>query len=221
MKVCTDACILGAWAANKLAGNASSQMDVLDIGTGTGLLSLMLAQQLPASIDAVELDKAAASQAADNIAASPWPQKIQVYQENILAFKPGKKYDVIISNPPFFENDLKSNSHIKNNAKHESSLKLSELVNVIKSLLEDEGRAFILLPYHRTNEFTQLAAASNLYGNNLLLVRQSPAHDFFRSVIMLSNIANPIITKELTIHDSQRQYTSAFRELLQDFYLQF
>lgn len=221
MKVCTDACILGAWAAKKLAGSAPGTMDVLDIGTGTGLLSLMLAQQLPVVIDAVELNEAAAKQASENVAASPWPQKIRVHHHNILEFEPGKKYNVIISNPPFFENDLKSNTNEKNAAKHDTTLKLSELVVCINNMLAVNGKAFILLPYHRTNPFTELVTEDRLSINELLLVKQSPAHEFFRSVFMVSNTAIETTTNELIIHDSQRQYTDAFRELLQDYYLQF
>ena len=221
MKVCTDACVLGAWAAKKLAATTPSKLDVIDIGTGTGLLSLMLAQQLPAAIDAVELDEAAAKQANENVAASPWPNKIKVHQVNILKFEPGKKYDAIISNPPFFESDLKSSSKEKNAAKHDTALKLSELVTCIKNLLAQEGSAFILLPYHRTEHFTQLVAESGLHINEFLLVKQSPAHNFFRSALMVSKTSYMPVIEELIIHDNQRQYTAPFMELLQDYYLKF
>lgn len=221
MKVCTDACILGAWAAKKTALNSAEELSILDIGTGTGLLSLMLAQQLPAMIHAVELDKAAAMQAKENVAASPWPQKIKLYQQNIMCFEPANKFDVIISNPPFYEHELKSPSLEKNAAKHDTALKLSELINCIGQMLADEGQAFILLPQHRTARLIELAKENNLFINQMLLVKQSPAHDFFRSVFMLSKSAGATITSELMIHDSQRQYTASFKELLQEYYLQF
>ena len=108
MKVCTDACIFGAWAAGKLKESSISVRHILDIGCGTGLLSLMLAQNTNADIDAVEINTDAASQAKENILQSPGINKIKVINASILEFVPEKNYDFIICNPPFYEDDLKS-----------------------------------------------------------------------------------------------------------------
>src|SRR5437868_5022622 len=125
MKVCTDACLFGAYIANELQSIPVNT--ILDIGAGTGLLSLMLAQKTTAVIDAVEIDNAAFEQAKENIAASPWKEKINTYHADISTFKTGKRYEHIISNPPFFEDDLRSNDEKKNFAKHDSSLTLENL----------------------------------------------------------------------------------------------
>src|ERR1700749_3701473 len=113
MKVCTDACIFGAFAAN-IVRRTSNIIRILDIGTGTGLLSLMLAQQADVIIDAIEIDADAYQQAQDNFTASPWKERLTVINKDILAFTVNKKYDGIISNPPFFENDLLSDNQEKN-----------------------------------------------------------------------------------------------------------
>ena len=112
MKVCTDACMLGAWTAGKLGGSGIN--NILDIGCGTGLLSLMLSQKINASIDAVEIDADAAKQAGENISASPWAANIRVIHTSLQEFMPKKKYDLIICNPPFYENDLRSEHENKN-----------------------------------------------------------------------------------------------------------
>src|SRR5262245_58656662 len=125
MKVTTDGCLFGAWVAASKAGNAAAGKHVLDIGTGTGLLSLMYAQKHPhAQIDAIEIDEAAAQQAADNFAASPWQKRLQLIHSDIKDYRPSHPYDTIISNPPFYENQLSSGNAKKNMAHHSSSIGL-------------------------------------------------------------------------------------------------
>lgn len=114
MKVCTDACLFGAYAANQLI--FINPAECLDIGTGTGLLSLMLAQKIPANIDAVEIEYASYSQAKGNFEHSPWREQLNVFHTDINQFQSEKKYNCIISNPPFFEKDLKSEDEKKNAA---------------------------------------------------------------------------------------------------------
>ena len=143
MKVCTDACLLGAFAANRLPLTVHR---LLDIGTGTGLLSLMLAQRnLNAVIDAVEIDEAAAEQAKENFNNSPWKERLNVHNEPIQKFAKSinKKYDVIICNPPFFENDLKSNDNQRNLALHSAALSLEELISIVGFLLEKNWKLFL------------------------------------------------------------------------------
>jgi len=111
MKVCTDACLFGAYMANELQQQQVNS--ILDIGSGTGVLSLMLAQKTMAAIDAVEIDEAAFTQAAANISESPFGKKITIFNADILQFHPGKKYQSIITNPPFFEGDLQSGDEKK------------------------------------------------------------------------------------------------------------
>jgi len=217
MKVCTDACILGAWFAQKTP--AWSQ--VLDIGSGTGLLMLMLAQKHKGEIRGIELDLAAYRQLRDNIGQSPWRQMLKAFPGDVRSFTFPGKFDFIISNPPFFEGDLLSASATANLAKHSKELTLTELLAVIDVNLSSEGSFGILLPYHRMAWFVEQAAGR--YGFFLreeLLVRQTPKHDFFRSILYFSrHREGSVATAELTIQDGEGGYTPDFVELMKDYYL--
>ena len=217
MKVCTDACILGAWTAMK--GQSFSIKNILDIGCGTGLLSLMLVQKIDATIDAIEINNAAAEQAAENIAASPWPDRINIVQSSIQDLKTITKYDLIICNPPFYEDDLRSNDKDRNAAKHDTVLRFEELLASIKENLNEEGIAVVLLPFHRTAYFEATAKEQLLFIQEKLLIKQTPKHDHFRSIILLSSKFHDEPTvNELIIHDGQRNYTEEFKDLLNDYY---
>lgn len=219
MKVCTDACLLGAIVACKLSEPENQVNNILDIGTGTGLLSLMLAQKTNAVIDAVEINEEASKQARKNFELSPWANKIQVYHTGIQHFIPAKKYDVIISNPPFFEEDLHSSDAAKNDAKHDTGLTLKELVLFIKNHLTQQGNAFLLLPFNRTTFLQSQAEKQGLFVKEVILVRQSIHHSFFRSIVQLSTQPFAITQTELSIHDGNREYTAGFTALLKDYYL--
>lgn len=217
MKVCTDACILGAWFAQK----APAWSQVLDIGSGTGLLMLMLAQKHKGEIRGIELDLAAYRQLRDNIGQSPWKNMLKVFPGDVRTFSFPEKFDFIITNPPFFENDLPSATEGEILAKHSRELTLAQLLSVIDANLSPEGSFGILLPYHRTAWFAEQAAAR--YGFSLreqLLVRQTPRHDFFRSILYFSRHRQVSIpTTELTIQNSEGGYTPDFVELMKDYYL--
>ena len=218
MKVCTDACILGAWAAARTQDNMVK--NVLDIGCGTGLLSLMLSQKLNAKTDALEIDPAAATQAAENISRSPWVNNIIVTATPLQDFIPAEKYDLIISNPPFFEDGLRSADENNNAAKHDTTLRLDELILFVKKWLNDAGTFVVLLPFHRTAYLEKMANEHTLFVQEKLLVKQSPKHDHFRSILLLSKKEIPNTeTAELTIHDNERNYTPEFESLLKDYYL--
>ena len=131
MKICTDACLFGAW----LAAKNDNGLKMLDIGSGTGLLSLMLAQKTTAAIDAVEIDEAAYTQTVENFAVSPWKDRLQVFhrsiQEYTAAFirEASTPYDLIFSNPPFFENHLKSSDPKRNLALHRETLNVADILD--------------------------------------------------------------------------------------------
>jgi tRNA1Val (adenine37-N6)-methyltransferase len=217
MKVCTDACILGAWFADKAPAYAL----VLDIGSGTGLLMLMLAQKHKGEIRGIEIDLDAFHQLKENIGQSPWRQLLKVYPGDVRSFSFPEKFDFIISNPPFFENDLPASTAAANLARHSKELTLSELLEVIDANLSYNGTFGVLLPYHRTAWFEEQASAR--YGFTLkekLLVRQTPRHDYFRSILHFSRLGDKFTpTAELTIQDSQGAYTEDFTELMNDYYL--
>lgn len=218
MKVCTDACLFGAWVAEKISVDTSAK-SILDIGTGTGLLSLMLAQKTNAMIEAVELDKEAASQAAENFNASEWKKRLHISNSGIEEFDAGKKYDLIISNPPFFENDLKSTNEQRNAAMHSTTLNLEELLVQIDRLLKADGKGAVLIPYHRSGYFEKLLAVHDFFVQEVMHVKQSVKHDFFRSQYYFSKEPVQKEISEMIIQDSERQYTSRFVELLKDYYL--
>jgi len=217
MKVCTDACILGAWFANK----TPAWSHVLDIGSGTGLLMLMLAQKHKGEIRGIELDGNAYHQLKQNIGQSPWKQMLKVYPGDVRSFSFPGKFDFIITNPPFYEGDLAASTEAANLARHSKELTLSELLTVIDANLTPEGSFGILLPYHRSAGFEQQALSD--YGFSLrekLLVRQTPRHDYFRSVLYFSRRKEGFVpTSELTIQNSEGVYTEDFTDLMRDYYL--
>ncbi|MBX2930890.1 MAG: methyltransferase [Chitinophagaceae bacterium] len=216
MKVTTDACLFGAWCAAKI--NLLKPTYIVDIGTGTGLLSLMLAQNTNATIDAVEINEQAASQAKQNINTSLFENKITVYHSPIQNFETNILYDFIITNPPFFENDLLSNSTQRNTALHSTQLQLTELIEHLKRLLKPNGYFAILLPYHRTAYFENLA--KDFYLIEKTFVQQTPQHSFFRTMLLYSNSTHQHSQENhICIHQSNNTYTTAFTELLKPYYL--
>lgn len=220
MKVCTDSCLFGAWIADSFSSFINIEKRILDIGTGTGLLSLMMAQKNNGTIDALEIDKEAALQASENILLSPWHHHIQVLQKSLQEFQPYSKYDVIISNPPFFEGDLKSKTGNKNNAKHDTSLTLDYLVDFIFKYLKKEGKAAIMIPFHRRAYFEKIIKSFFVI-EKIAKVRQSPNHHYFRAMYIISYPMNHQVTEEfeICIRNHNGQYDPRFIELLRDYYL--
>jgi tRNA1Val (adenine37-N6)-methyltransferase len=233
MKVCTDACILGAWFAGahehsggQERGGNLSWSRALDIGSGTGLLMLMLAQKHPGFIQGIELDAAAFGQLEENIGQSRWKERLRVVAGDARKFVFPEKFDLIISNPPFFEGDLPSASGPENLAKHSKELTLAELIRVIDANLEPAGSFGILLPYHRVEYFEGLAAQYDFYAREKLLVRQTPGHDPFRAILYFSRRNGSATAKddagelaELTIKNDEGSYTQEFVALMKDYYL--
>ncbi|MES2773714.1 MAG: methyltransferase [Bacteroidota bacterium] len=227
MKVTTDSCLFGAWCAvgsHQLAvGKEFLNMKhaVLDIGTGSGLLSLMYVQQNPTvDIDAVELDEHAAAQATENVGASPWPSSVTVVHQNIKDFEPGYLFDVIISNPPFYEQQLQSNDAKKNSAHHSSQLSLEALFETVNRLLKTDGHFFILLPGYRTDEVIAIAGMFSLFPAKKVMVKQTPQHGYFRTMILFGRQNEAAITEqEIVIETERGKYSDAFITLLKDYYL--
>ncbi len=217
MKVCTDACLFGAYIANAIKDMEVA--GILDIGTGTGLLPLMLAQQTNAAIDTIEIDKAAYEQASDNIQQSPWAERITVFNEDVNDFDEAKQYDLIISNPPFFEGDLKSVAANKNAAKHDTTLTLSQLLQSVKKHLHPGGLFAALLPYHRVNDCIAEAGNAGLFLSEKVLVKQTPSHNYFRGILIFSHHQMNIGAEEILIRDEKGNYSDQFIDLLKLYYL--
>lgn len=220
MKVCTDACLFGAWVAEWLMHEHASVKHILDIGAGTGLLSLMLAQNSNAFIDAVEIDEGAAKQANENFNRSKWNNRLKLLHAPIQTIVPNKQYDLIISNPPFYEDDLKSSNTARNLALHSQALKLDELLLSIQQLLADKGHFAILLPYSRAAQFIEMANRLGFYVEKEANVQQTELHGFFRSMLLFSRNSLKPVTETILIKNNQT-YSDAFRNLLSPFYLPF
>jgi tRNA1Val (adenine37-N6)-methyltransferase len=219
MKVCTDSCLFGAYIADKIEQEIIQPKRILDIGAGTGLLSLMIAQKSHADIDAVEIDESSYRQTTENFSESKWNQRLQAFHADVKSFVSAFKYDLIISNPPFFENDLKSESKHKNLAKHHDTLTLNELMQCVKNNLETDGNFAVLLPFKRIEYFKRIAAENGFYLKEELLVKQTPKHTYFRGILFFTTEAKSINSKELIIKDEAGNYTCEFNSLIKDYYL--
>lgn len=220
MKVTTDACLFGAWVATEVHKLTSSQVHLLDIGTGTGLLSLMMAQKTEGQIEAVEIDAAAAEQASENVAASPWSKRIQVLQQDVLQWQTARQYDCIFSNPPFYQNEIKSAKDQKNIAHHDEGLTLAELLPFIKNHLTEEGRFFLLLPAKREKEAEALLKSNGLFLQQKVSVQQTLKHQPFRLMIQGRRKKVAAVTEQaIHIKNEADAYTPEFISLLQDYYL--
>jgi tRNA1Val (adenine37-N6)-methyltransferase len=239
MKVCTDACIFGAWFAEK----TPSYSLVLDIGSGTGLLMLMLAQKHKGEIQGIELDLDAFKQLKENITGSPFQNGLKAFPGDVRSYAFPQKFDFIITNPPFFEGDLPATSEAANLAKHSKELTLAALLTVIDNNLKSTGSFGILLPYHRVAYFIELAAGHGFALAEKLLVRQTPRHDFFRGILHFSRSLSQeggsqkeedgsrkeedgsrraksfVPSSELCIKNEAGVYTEDFVELMKDYYL--
>jgi tRNA1Val (adenine37-N6)-methyltransferase len=211
MKVCTDACLFGAWVAAEAGGKGIQR--ILDIGSGTGLLSLMLAQATGGIIDAVEIDDHAYRQTAENFAASPWADKLKVHHCAIQEFSPPFLYDLIICNPPFYENELRSPDSKKNVAMHSTQLNLDDLLRNMKRLLTPGGTTAMLIPYIRMAEIEGKIKSVNLFIQKKILVKQTERHVPFRCMYTLQDVFSDYAERKITVKDDE------FNSLLKSYYL--
>lgn len=222
MKVCTDACLFGAWIAHYLKSNELRFNHVLDIGAGTGLLGLMIAQNTLALIEAVEINSAAADQAKVNFSISPFAQNLTIHNVDINNFSSNEKFDLILCNPPFYNKSLKSTNESRNIALHDLGFSFQELIHFAKENLSKNGLFGVLIPYFRTNEFEILLTKNNLFVKQKCLVKQTEKHSYFRSMFLISGTRQPnnIIRQEILIKENG-SYSPPFIELLKDYYLNF
>lgn len=215
MKVTTDAIVFGAMIDTRHCRN------ILDIGSGTGLLSLMMAQKTTAPITAIELDDAAVEQSMVNIKSSPWPEQISVVHASIQQYTANndRTFDCIVTNPPFFEQSLKGPDHQRNLARHSDSLDFSVLADIIQKQLSANGTAWVLLPVNSAKRFLQEASGKRLYPVAITELCSTLQHSPHRWIIQLSHQKTVTKKQTLVFYHQDRQYTEAFRQLTRDYYL--
>ena len=218
-KVGTDAVLLGAWA------DIFKSASILEIGTGTGVIAMMMAQRAQASITAVEFDDNAASQAKYNFQRCSFG-RLDVEQDSIQDFA-GKcqvKFDHVVCNPPFFQFSSKPNSDTLHKAKHTDSLEPSELIACSARLSNENGRLSIVIPFSDQDYWIEIAQTEGFYPNQKLLVRPAPEFDYKRVLIEFGKSEELCKEQEITLEEGEggnRTYTSQFQEMMKDYYIKF
>jgi len=219
MKVGMDGVLLGAWA------NTSGADRILDIGTGTGLIALMLAQKNAlAQIEAVEIDREACEEAVLNVQQSDWSGRINLHCQSFQEFvaETGNKYDLIVSNPPFFSNGVKAPAETRAQARHADALPLDVLISGAAKLLNENGQIALILPTEQLQDVENLAEINGLSLARLCRVKPNPIKPDFRILVELAKEQVALQEENLMIEfEKHHDYTPAYRELTKDFYLKF
>jgi tRNA1Val (adenine37-N6)-methyltransferase len=218
MKVGTDGVLLGAWT---LVENSSR---IFDVGTGTGLVALMLAQRCNANIDAVEIDEKAFQEAGHNFSQSMWHNRLKVFHGDFLKHSlkdDDEKYDLIVSNPPFFVNSLKTKDPQLALAKHDINMCIEQLINKTQSLLKADGRLTLIFPYSITDQVKESARLAGFFVKRRTDVFAKPSKTPIRTLMELS--LKPVFPEinQLVIRDDSNQFSSSFKELTSPYYLNF
>lgn len=217
MKIGTDGVLLGAWTS------IQDPSAILDIGAGTGILALMLAQRSDAmQIDALEIDEDAYEQCVENFENSAWADRLFCYHAALDEFAEemeDEKYDLIISNPPFHTEDYKSGDNARNMARFADSLPFEELIKFASELLSDKGSFAVIIPYSEENYFLKLSEKVNLFPNRITRVRGTVNTAVKRSLLQLSFTDKPFSSNELILEESRHQYTQNYQKMVAPFYL--
>ena len=217
MKIGTDGVLLGAWTS------VQDAYSILDIGAGTGILALMLAQRSDAEqIDALEIDEDAYEQCVDNFENSPWADRLFCFHAALDEFveeMKDEKYDLIISNPPFYTEDYKSGDTARNMARFAEALPFEELIKFASELLSDEGSFAVIIPYSEEEYFLKLSEQVNLFPNRITRVRGTESTPLKRSLLQLSFTEKPFSSNELILEESRHQYTKDYQKMVAPFYL--
>ena len=217
MKVGTDAVLLGAWADLPPSGR------VLDIGAGTGIIAMMLAQRCIADIDTIEIDDDAYSQAVENCGNCKWKDRLNVHHTSFQDFaeKCGKQYDAIVTNPPYFTNSLQAASESRTKARHNATLTFKELIDGIKALLHLKGTFAIILPSKESEEFVEIAEANGLYPIRVMRVQTTSVKPAKRVLMQFAFHRKTFSESTLVIENADHTYTPDYKHLTREFYLGF
>ena len=218
MKVGTDGVLLGAWCPID-----NHPFSVLDIGAGTGIIALMLAQRTNATqIDAIEIDKNAYEQCVENFESSPWGDRLFCFHAGLdeCIEEPEDQYDIIISNPPFYSENYKSENEQRDLARFQEAMPFEQLVEAASLLLAENGIFAVIIPFKEEAKFIALCAEAKLYPIKVTRVKGTPNAEIKRSMLAFKRYELPVLTAdELVIETARHQYTVAYRALTKDFYL--
>lgn len=222
MKVGTDGVLLGAWCSLD-----SEPESILDVGSGTGLISLMLAQRSFAeTIDAVEIDEQAYEQTVENFEESEWADRLFCYHSSFQDFAEEMKeeeetYDLIVSNPPFYQNAYETEDDSRNKARFTSALSFEDLLSGISNILSEDGVFSTIIPYTEEEQFIQIAIENRLIPYRICRVKGNPTSEIKRSLLEFSFQKKEIQEEELVIEVGRHQYTKEYQDLTREFYLKF
>ena len=220
MKIGTDGVLLGAWTPI-----INNPYNILDIGAGTGIISLMLAQRsFSEQIDAIEIEENAYEECVDNFENSPWADRLYCYHAGLDEFvaeieEIEEKYDIIVSNPPFYSEDYKTDNASRDLARFTDALPFDELIEAAYLLLSENGIFAVIIPFKEEEKFIALAKDFELHPFKITRVKGTPTTEIKRSLLAFTRIEQTPIIDELVIETARHQYTPEYIELTKDFYL--
>ena len=219
MKVGTDGVLLGAWACPYTEQTLT--MKCLDIGTGTGLIALMLAQRFPAAhITGIDIDDASLEQAKENVEASPFREQIHIKKQDFIDIDSfSNKYDIIVSNPPFYKEETLGGNQARDAARHTTSLPFDLLIENANRLLSEKGLFCVIIPYLDASSFISMCAFKKLYLHRRLDVRSSERKPFKRALLEFGKDISPTQAGTLTLQDAHNSRTAEYDQLTGAFYL--
>jgi len=218
MKVGIDAVLLGAWA------DVTETQNILDIGTGSGVIAIMLAQRSEAEIHAVEIEQATAKQARENAILSPWSDRVKVVNLSIQEFSSNceLKFDLIVCNPPYFNNSLLSPSSGRNLARHTNELSYEELAEAFAKLIKPDGKCCVILPIPESKLLESIMADKGLIPYRKLLVSPKPEKTANRVLIQFEKaVIKQAKMESISIRKIDHTYSGEYKQLTEDFYLNF
>ncbi|MGY8919123.1 MAG: tRNA1(Val) (adenine(37)-N6)-methyltransferase [Flavobacteriales bacterium] len=220
MKIGTDGILLGAWCSLKYNTNK-----ILDIGSGTGVISLMLAQRFNnTTIDSVEIENNAYEQSVENFERSVWADRLFCFHSTFQDFakerkEDGETYDLIISNPPFYTENVKNNNRARNKARSTSFLSFVELISGVSKILSNQGEFTTIIPFKEEVKFIEISKQNNLFLNKICRVKGNNNSDIKRSLLTFSFYKKQLDENNLIIETSRHLYTDEYINLTKDFYI--
>jgi len=218
LKVGTDAVLLGAWA------ETSGAKKILDIGTGSGVIALMLAQKSPAIIDAIDIDDASCRQAEENFNTSPWVERLNIHHISLNEFTAAskEKYDLVVSNPPYFTDSYKPTDLQRISARHNDQLPICELAENVVKLLNEHGKFCVILPVKEAAVLVSETHKNDLFPQKELSVYSFCGKEVFRKMLLFGREESPCFHEELTIETAPgKGYSQEYIELTKEYYLNF